>query len=127
MEFTALERAVLNWMCEARNDRVLRALVGSAMVTSRDNTGHGFFTHFEVDRSLGRVSGPPEHPRIVNGPIAQMHELGDSAQMAFIMFADDGMPDCLEGFQLGDKLGDTVDLRERELSSLTFEWLELLP
>jgi len=120
--FTSLEIAVLAAIGSSQN--VLHALLDTANVTERENTGHGFYTSFSVDRRLPPVQMPH---RQIDGPIAHMNNMGDGMIMGFILWLDDGYPDCLEGFQYSDNQGNTVDLETRDLTTLNFTRLEPLP
>jgi hypothetical protein len=116
--FTALESAVLEAICEAQpsGGDQLRECLRRAKLTRRENTGHGFYTHF----SVGSPTWSPDELRLLDGPIAHMLDMGDGMIMGFILWFEDGAPDCLEGFQYGDALGDTLDLKERDLAKLAF-------
>jgi hypothetical protein len=110
--FTSLELAVLEAICGA-----LRALVATAQVTERDNTGHGFFTYFKVDRTMAPCL---QASRAIIGPNAQVGGMGDDNPMGFVIWFEDGFPDCLEGFQHGG----SVDLKLRDLWDLRIERFE---
>ncbi len=120
--FTTLERAGLESICEVRrNAAPLRDLLASARFTERDNTGHGFFACVAIDPGLPPVR--MQEPG-VKGPLARMEVLGPGDLMGFVPWFEDGRRDCLEGFQYGDEQGATIDLRTRDLSSLTFSRLD---
>ena len=56
-DFTALERAVLAEICKEADEReVLERHLTTARVTRRENTGDGFFTWFEVDRTCAALT-----------------------------------------------------------------------
>lgn len=122
-EFTPLEAAVLAAICEAEleNGAGLRLLLDGAQLIERENTGHGFNTRFDISRDhapLTSISNPTD------GPIAHMTDLGRGAVMGFLLWFSDGYPNCLEGYQYGDESGDTVDLRQYDLTALTFSRLD---
>ena len=117
--FTSLEIAVLAAISSSQNP--LSALLDTADVTERKNTGHGFYTSFSVDRRLPPSQTPH---RLINGPIAHMNNMGDGMIMGFILWFEDGYPDCLEGFQYSDTQGNTVDLKSYDLICLSFTRLE---
>ncbi|MCR6658573.1 MAG: hypothetical protein NVV72_04225 [Asticcacaulis sp.] len=121
--FTSLEIAVLAAICNSQVPS-LRALLDTAQMTERENTGHGFYTSFSIDRRLPPVQTPH---RLINGPVAHMNNMGEGMIMGFILWLEDGYPECLEGFQYGDSLGNTIDLKARDLTTLTFTQLEPLP
>lgn len=92
-----------------------------ARVTGRDNTGHGFYTSFEVDRSqrpLG-VSSP------LDGATFDVRVGEDTLLMDFLLWFDaEGYPHCLEGYQLSSVIGgvesaERIDLKRHDLATLT--------
>jgi hypothetical protein len=93
--FTPLERAVLEAVCEANpTDRqALQAQLGTATVHSRENTGAGFFTHFEV---AGRHDLAIGGSRVRDGPVAEIDGL--EGWMGFILWLNEGFANCLEGY-----------------------------
>ena len=120
-EFTNLEAAVLSLVCETDGKQLspdqrelLQKLLTTAKVTARDNTGHGFYTTFEVDRALPKLEGIG----MIDAPSMKMHGLGDGTIMGFILWAEDGHPTTLEGFQCGDDTGQNVDLHDYDLAGL---------
>jgi hypothetical protein len=123
-EFTSLERAVLTAICAAQGERgnlVLRRLEG-ARIIDRDNTGHGFYTSFHVDRNHS-----PIPIRRISGPVAYMRDMGPGMVMGFVLWFKKGYPDCLEGYQFGGDGGDEVNLQDRNLADLDVERLEWPP
>ncbi|MFT4074264.1 MAG: hypothetical protein QM647_01950 [Asticcacaulis sp.] len=120
--FTSLEIAVLTAISSGH--AALGALLDTAQITERENTGHGFYTSFSVDRHISALQMPD---RQLNGPNAYMNDMGAGMLMGFILWFEDGYPDCLEGFQYSDSQGNTVDLKTRDLTTLTFMRLEPLP
>jgi hypothetical protein len=97
--FTPLECAVLDAICEAHPaDRTaLEAQLSTATLSSRENTGGGFYTHFSVDLS---ASTPIAAPRLRNGPSAKVD--GVTYGMGFILWLEKGYADCLEGYTFDD-------------------------
>ena len=93
----------------------LREALSKALVISRDNTGHGFYTAF---RTTAPQDGAWVH--MIDGPCARMLDMGEDAVMGFILWCSERGPTTLEGFQFGDSAGDTVDLRTRDLGALRF-------
>lgn len=119
--FTNLETAVLSLVCEtdgkqlSRDQRqLLQLLLTTAKVTERDNTGHGFYTTFEVDRALPKLEGVG----MIDAPSMKMDGLGEGSILGFILWAEDGYPATLEGFQCGDETGRNVDLHDYDLGGL---------
>ncbi len=119
-EFTELERAVLDAICEGQSEMAdgLRKLLATAQLTERDNTGHGFYTSFEVDKSTPPLELPE---RLLDGPNGEVAVGGETLLMGFILWCDDGYPNCLEGFQYGTRDGGNIDLKTMNLSSV--RWL----
>jgi hypothetical protein len=122
--FTSLEWAILAAICDATPELgpSVRRMLDTAKVTERDNTGHGFYTSFDVARSI-----PPLNVGLLDGPFAHMRDMGLGMTMGFILWFEAGYPDCLEGYQNCDDSGETVDLKTRSLDALAFERLEWFP
>ena len=120
MEFTGLERTVFAKICEGEPGLAdqLSKLLSTARPTERDNTGHGFYTTFLVDKAL-----PPLDPqtRVLDAPSAEIDVRGEVLFMGFILWLTDGYPDCLEGFQFGTLSGGDIDLKATGLDILV--WL----
>jgi hypothetical protein len=105
--FTALERAVLDAICEMHPEdgAALEAQLSTATVRSRENDGYGFFTHFGVDRtSCPGIGGM----RLRNGPRAARID-GLKRGMGFILWLQDGYADCIEGYPF-DESTTEIDL-----------------
>lgn len=122
--FTKLEAAVLKLVCETEGKQLstnqrdlLAAHLATAKVVKRDNTGHGFYTTFEVDHGLvPRL----ECLNMIDAPTMNMVGLGEDNSLGFILWAEDGYPTTLEGYQNGDVAGGTVDLLGFDLAELRF-------
>lgn len=122
--FTKLEAAVLKLVCEtegkqlsASQRELLAAHLATAKVVKRDNTGHGFYTTFEVDHGpVPRL----ECLNMIDAPTVSMVGLGEDNSLGFILWAEDGYPTTLEGYQNGDVAGGTVDLLDYDLAELRF-------
>jgi hypothetical protein len=123
LTFTQLESAILDAICDAdlENPAGLKLLLDGAQLIERDNTGHGFNTRFNVSRDHPSLT-PKSNP--VDGPIAHMVDLGPGMLMGFLLWFSDGYPNCLEGYQYGDESGERVDLRQWDLSALSFRKLD---
>lgn len=119
MTFTSLETAVLRLLCRTEGGQLgreqreaLARQLATAVVVDRDNTGHGFYTKFEVDRSAAdRLVGVS----MMDAPTIPMEGLGEGNSLGFIFWAADGYEWTLEGFQYGDLAGQTVDLNDYDL------------
>lgn len=116
--FTPLEQAALRGICEeaGSGERAsLEAQLSTARVHSRENTGAGFFTRFDVERAgIAPLCGP----RLRNGPDAQI--AGLERGMGFILWLKEGYADCLEGY---DYEGNTSGI---DFERVDFEMLPAL-
>jgi hypothetical protein len=122
---TRLESQVLDAICARAGDgQALTAFLATARVTERDVTGVGFYTTFASDRES---FAPFRDAWMRDGPLAHLPALGPGATMGFILWFEDGYPDCLEAYQHGDDRGHTVDLRACDLASLAAQRLEWAP
>ena len=114
--FTKLEDAALldlRLQCTTDQAAALTVQLSTAKVRSRENTGVGFYTRFDVarDRPI-----PGEWKR----PGGWTHVEGLTRPMGFILWIQDGYADCLEGFTVDDS---TVGL---DLATMNFT-LPFLP
>lgn len=128
-EFTALEAGVLSAVCR-RNPELtdFTALLSTAQLKERENTGHGFYTRFTVDTSMPALA---HQARLVDGPNAEVSLGQDVLLMGFILWLDGGYPACLEGYQYANlTTGIDVDLRRIDLGELALgrlAWFEAEP
>ncbi len=122
MKFTQLETAALEAICVNMRDTLPRldGFISSAVVVSRENTGHGFYTYFDTHPAIADSVWPSP----IGGPDAYMLGLGENAIMGFLLWCSGNEPSALEGFQYGDAKGETVDLKRRDLAKLRFHHLE---
>lgn len=117
-DFTSLETAVLAEICSSHAERTtLRQLLATGRAGERENTGHGFFTTFEVERTNPSVPGEARGP--IYGPNLEVKVGAQVLLMGFLLWLDDGYPDCLEGYQYGTPEGAEIDLKSEDLSSLS--------
>lgn len=98
-DLTPLERAVFRAVCEMHTaDRdALEAQLSTATVRSRENTGAGFYTSFDVQRDYVVSIGGEGLKR---GPQARID--GFQHGMGFILWLKQGYLDCLEGYSYDD-------------------------
>ena len=98
--FTPLERAVFRTICETHpHDReALENQLATGAVLSRENTGHGFFTDFAVDRTATPAIGGE---RLRQGP-GEAKIDGLEHGMGFVLWLEEGYADCLEGYCYGE-------------------------
>ena len=111
---TPLEHAVLAFIADtsAEEGTALRAQLAAARLRKRENTGSGFFTYFDIDRTAAPVGGgKPRGMR--DGPHATVR--GASHGMGFILWLKDGYADCLEGYCNG-----VDDTKGWDLENLSF-------
>jgi hypothetical protein len=111
LQFTALERAVLDEISKQKADErgALESQLATATVTRRKNTGDGFFTYIAVDRN----SPPLTSRRAVVGNVAATIE-GFESPLLIALFQDkDGYAHMLEATAAPDStVGiDLVTLR----------------
>ena len=98
-DFTPLEQAVLSAICEEHpNDRAaMEAQLSTATLKTRENTGAGFFTYFDVQRiGISPLGGR----RLRDGPNAKIKGLQHG--MGFILWFKEGYAHCLEGYAHAD-------------------------
>jgi hypothetical protein len=110
--FTKLEEAILRDLCARFPDEqaALTAQLMTAKVRSRENTGVGFYTSFDVARAdLAPLGGQ----RMRHASWVRVDGLDNP--MGFILWLEGGFADCLEGFTNVDS---TVGV---DLTALTFE------
>jgi hypothetical protein len=100
--FTQLEEAALHNVCLRFPDdkTALMAQLATAQVRSRENTGAGFYTYFEVTRG-----NPLSGDRMRAAGWTQIE--GIVHPMGFILWLENGYANCLEGFTVD---GSTVDI-----------------
>lgn len=119
-EFTDLERTVFDAICGDRPDvaEQLRNFLSDARLSERDNTGHGFYTSFDVVKNMPPIDWPE---RILDGPDGEISVGNETLLMGFILWLEGGYPNCLEGFQYGTPAGADIDLKAVDLTTL--RWL----
>ncbi|MEH0197446.1 hypothetical protein V7S57_17280 [Caulobacter sp. CCNWLY153] len=117
--FTDLEKAALGAICDGRPAiaRQLRSLLATMRLAERENTGHGFYTCFDVDKGQPPVVWPT---RTLEGPTAEVAVDGKTLLMGFVLWLEDGFPTCLEGFQYGTPEGEEIDLKLKDLAALVW-------
>jgi hypothetical protein len=98
-DFTPLEQAVLSDICEEHStDRAaMEAQLATATLKTRENTGAGFFTYFDVQQiGITPIGGR----RLRDGPNAKIKGLQHG--MGFILWFKEGYAHCLEGYAYAD-------------------------
>jgi hypothetical protein len=112
MDLNRLEAAVLKAMTQSTRDEtgVLGAQLKGASVRARENTGAGFFTYFDVDRSCRQLQ-----VSTMGDVWAKIRGFNDP--MTFLLLVKDGYVDALEGAAIRDRTVDT------DFSTVEFEIL----
>ena len=115
MSLTPLETAVLFFIADmiGEDGAALRAQLAKAQLRNRLNTGHGFFTYFDLDRTTPTI-GRAKPRDMRDGPLAAVE--GVEHPMGFILWLRDGYADCLEGYCYG-----VDDTKGWDLENLSFE------
>ena len=128
-QLTEFERSVMEALL-AGDHAVLQALrsqLDSCKVTSREETGHGFFTRIAVEGEGVRVAGLSARIRDVGAEIEGLeHGAG------FVLVVVDGYLSCLEGFSYEEpwprRIGRYVlryeNDRVREASNVDLPWVD---
>jgi hypothetical protein len=100
-KFTPLETLALHAACSRDPAaQIALAQLKSAVFTKRDRTGHGVFTHFEVDKTIDPIT--EAHGRILLGSerVSLKHpKLDHGADL--IVWIEKGYIDCLETYVFG--------------------------
>jgi hypothetical protein len=112
---TPLELAVIQAICEKYPaDRAsIEAQLAYGKVVRRENTGAGFYTRFEMQRSSTPPVAGSRSKDLRYGPQAKIE--GIKHGMGFILWLSESYLDCLEGYTYDD---DTTAL---DLINLRFE------
>ena len=84
----------------------------AATIVSRENTGHGFFTNFTVDRNTAK---PVVCERVIGNLWARVE--GMENLMSFLLFFEDGFACMLEGAGIDDDVSD-IDFGRAKISPL---------
>jgi hypothetical protein len=110
-DFTALERAALQEICEQQADEraALETQIATGTVSHRENSGAGFFTYLAVDRTAPPVTSGG---RVLGNVAAEIE--GFKTPLILILFMKDGYANMLEGAATADS---TVGI---DLSNLRF-------
>ena len=104
--FTQLETAVLEAIFNETPDLApaLEAQLEAAIVTKRENTGHGFFTTIEVSSEVPRAN----IPRVL-GQRTYAYVGGLIHGLSFVLFMEDDRIHMLEGYSLaGEDTGSLL-------------------
>jgi hypothetical protein len=99
LTFTRLERAVLRRVCVQHPEHAsaIEAQLREATVSSRENTGCGFFTRLEIGRSAAPLSIRDGNVGNVWAKVPGFHN-----PMTFVLFVVGGYVGLLEGATVGD-------------------------
>jgi hypothetical protein len=105
-ELTKLEEAVIDAICRQHPEHAeaLKAQLAMATVTSRENTGCGMYTDFEVDPAAPRLQG-------LDGPFGEVVSVVEHLEMHFmVMPTREGLIGNIEGYSFGGPDISAVDL-----------------
>ena len=109
MEFTALERAVLTAYGElyGADEPRLAGQLAVARPISRENTGNGFHTYLEVDRSACEKI-------IAWGPLGEhfMHIKGLEHGIGLLLFFSEGYLNEIDGYAQAGEDTSVIDFSE---------------
>lgn len=93
--------------------KALHAQLATAQVRSREFTGLGFYTEFDVDRSLPTASVEPA----VGGWVRS--RVGPAAyELEFLLYVREGFAEMIEAYSFGDGYGE-IDLLTCEFTPPT--------
>jgi hypothetical protein len=98
-QFTRLEQAALDEICKHAHERpALEGQLATAMVSHRRNSGDGFFTYFDVDRSSPSLTRPWR----ILGNVAVTIEGFERPILVALLMNKDGYAHMLEATTAGD-------------------------
>jgi hypothetical protein len=103
---TTLEEQVLEMLLRGQDEvlDVLRQQVKDAQVSSREFTGVGFFTNFEVPAEVPRVRARPKFE------LGDVNGMADNVKhgLGFLLFVNDGALSMLEGYTYDEPWPDEI-------------------
>ena len=103
MEFTQLERGVLDWIAEHVDALNLAEQIRVAVPTKREHTGCGCFTTLSVPSEL-----PPVESRSpTDGPVIESEGI-DHGGAAMIFLNDSGHIETLEMYANGEHFAESI-------------------
>ena len=103
MEYTKIERAVLDWMAEHIDIPNLKDQIRAAVPTKREYTGVGSFTTLSVPSQLPGI----ESKSPVDGPVIESNGV-DHGGAAMIFLDDSGHLEILEMYANGDHFAEGI-------------------
>ncbi len=111
-DFTALERAVLDWLKENHADEAVRAQAAGAEYAGREWSGTGFTVRLEVPRELEPAVGVPWP---VNGPALESDDIDIAGDTMF--WGEGGYLSYFEMYSFGEFFNEEV----RDFRLVAFE------
>lgn len=79
MEFTKLEKDILNWIKQQYMDNNLNLQIDNIKIIKREYTGHGFFIDFKIDKNLPKLDiNKFKNP--IDGPIIKSKDIDYDGQ-----------------------------------------------
>jgi hypothetical protein len=114
-ELNNLERAVMTAITRlseisSEDSEALQAQLGRALVSKRENTGHGFFTYFVTTEKSKLIE-----ERVISTVKLYANIHGFEQPLLFALFCKDGVIHFLDGSAIGD---DTTNV---DFSNVSFE------
>ena len=101
MEFTLLEKGVLDWIADRSENKEIRLQIRSAYPTTREFTGTGSFTKLSVPPDI-----PKSDAKVSMEPNIDSDEL--DAGGGCVLFMVDGKVDTLEIYTFGEKFDPNI-------------------
>lgn len=100
--FTDLERAVLDWYLKHYQDKSLTEQIRSARFIKREWTKVGYYTSFEVNKSLPKLTHefPLDGPGIISPQI--------DIEALTLLWGEEGYISCIEMVSYGEAFGEIV-------------------
>lgn len=107
-QFTELEAAVIGWFTDRYGDTALAEQLRTAVLVSREYTGHGWYIRFQVDHATAPTdTNEHGHRWPLWGPVIESAEIDYNGQ-ALLWGDGDGWANCIELFAYGDRFPEVV-------------------
>lgn len=107
MEFTTLEKAVLDWFATRSNVDGLASQIAVCQAQHRELTGVGSFTTLELHQGAPRVD-PVLHDGPVEGPIIEETKAIPLGGGSLLWLDEGGFIDMLEIYAFGDQFDGSI-------------------
>ncbi|OGV53508.1 MAG: hypothetical protein A2017_15880 [Lentisphaerae bacterium GWF2_44_16] len=106
IKIEALEKAVIDLILQ-KEDTLLRKQFANSRVLSREFTGTGFYTNYEVP-DLSLCSSPQLNTVLPENACVEAIINGLTA-MGFVLFIRDGKISFLEGYTYGEEMPENIE------------------